>query len=469
MFSARQGLPLIGFRTLLPIVLLLISSFVSAQQVSRAMSAADSSAFKHALDLQDQGKAGEAEPILKSLAGRYPNSFEISESLGLLYAEAGKVDTALPLLEKAAKLSPKSAIAQANLGAAYAKLNKPEEAVRVLQRAAALDPQNPETQSSLGTALMQVHQSRQAALAFGKAVQKKSEDADLRYNWAVALLDSGETAKAKEVLLALPNKDSQPQVQVLLGEIAEKQGQFKEAAERMEAAAKLEPSEPNVYALGMEFLQHWTFDPAIKIFQYGVGLYPNSTRMLLGLGIARYATNDLTASAPIFGKLLDQNPDSDLYADLLGRSCGLMPESSAGCEKLEGFALRHPKNATVATYAAASILHRPKQSQDLPSAEKLLDQAIAADPNLAEAHFQKGILLQYQSHWKESVSELERSIDLKPDYSKAHYRLALAYSHVGQRDKAQEQIALQKKYSEEEKDELNARFKEVKTFLVNMQ
>jgi Flp pilus assembly protein TadD len=105
------------------------------------------------------------------------------------------------------KLSPRSANAQANVGAEYSKLNRAEEAVLALHRAALLDPQNAETQSSLGTALTQVHQSKQAALAFGKAVQKKPEDMDLRYNWAVALLDSGETAKAKEVLLALPNKD----------------------------------------------------------------------------------------------------------------------------------------------------------------------------------------------------------------------------------------------------------------------
>ncbi len=469
MFFVPQGSNLTGFRKLLSLVLLLFASpFVFSQQSPRAMTAADASAFKHALDLQDQGKGAEAEPILKSLASKYPGSFEAAESLGLLYAEAGDVNAALPLLERAVKLSPRSALAQANLGAAFVKLSRSDEAVRALQRAAALDPQNAETQSSLGTALMHVHQARQASIAFGKAAKLKPDDADLRYNWAVALLDSGEATQAKDVLTSVPNKESQAQVQALLGEIAEKQGQFKEAAQHLDAAAKLDPSEPNVYVLGMEFLKHWTFDPAIKIFEYGVGLYPNSTRLLLGLGISRYATNDLTASAPLFAKLLAQDPESDFYADLLGRSCGLMPESSEGCEKLESFALKHPKNATVATYAAASILHRPKESQDLGAAEKLLDQAIAADPKLAEAHFQKGILEQYQSRWKDSVQELETAIALKPDYSKAHYRLALAYSHVGQRDKAQEQIALQKKYSEEEKDELNARFKEVTTFLVTM-
>jgi thioredoxin-like negative regulator of GroEL len=77
------------------------------------------------------------------------------------------------------------------------------------------------------------------------------------------------------------------------------------------------------------------------------------------------------------------------------------------------------------------------------------------------------VLLQYQSDWKDSVAELQAAIALKPEASKAHYRLALAYNHTGQRDKAQEEIELQKKYTDQEKNGLNARLKEITTFLVN--
>lgn len=454
--------------TLLFLFQLLAASFVSAQPTARTMSPADTTALKHALQLQDQGDAQEAGPILRNLAGRYPNNFDVIEALGLLHAEAGELTAALPLLEKAATLSPRSSVALANLGAGYLKVNRNQEAVRILERSASLDPDNVQTQAALGTALMSIHQPQQAAAAFGRAVKKNPADADLRYNWSVALLDSGEIAKAAEALASIPNQDQLPQVQSLLGDIAERQGQFKEAAEHMKTAATLDPSEPNLYAWGVEFLKHWTFEPAVKIFEFGSDRYPSSTRLLLGLGIARYSLNDLTAAAPIFASLLDADPENDLYADLLGRSCGLMPESSQGCEKLQGFAEKHPKNATIATYAAASILHRSDHPEDLSAAQKLLDQAIALEPKLAEAHYQKGILEQYQSHWQESIQELQTAIALKPQYSKAHYRLALAYNHTGQRDKAQEEIGLQKKYSEQEKDELNARFKEVTTFLVAM-
>ena len=433
---------------------------------STTMSSADVASLHQALDAYDQGKLDVAEPILRVLAVRYPKSFEANEALGSLYAESGDVTKALPYLQQACKAGPREAIAHANLGAAYLKLGKQQDAVRELDAAARIDPRNATTQSNLGQALQSLGRAEDASAAFGAAVLLDPENGDLRYNWAISLFDAGHFAESSQAMALIPNPETNSQVQALLGDIAEKQGRYQEAVKHLQAAAKLDPSEPNLYFLGFEFLQHWTFEPAIKMFEFGVRKYPSSQRMLLGLGIARYSMNDLAVAAPIFAQLLEADPESATYADLLGRSCSLMPDMSKGCEKLEGFADKHPKNATVATYAAASILHRSNQTDDLAVASRLLDQAIGLDPDLAEAHFQKGLLLQTRGQWKESVTELETAIKLKPGASKAHYRLALAYSHTGQRDKAEEQIALQKKYSEEEKDGLNARLKEVKTFLI---
>jgi tetratricopeptide (TPR) repeat protein len=433
---------------------------------AQSMSAAEREAMKAALQAQDDGHLQQAETTLRDLANRYPNNYEVVEALGLLYVDLGKFDTALPLLEKAPKLAPSSPVAIANLGAIYLKLNRNGEAVRALERAAALDAKNPQTETNLGLALMQTNQPKLAADAFARAAETAPNDADLLYNWSLALLGAGDAMKASEVLSRSPNRDSSAQVQSLLGDLAERQDRYKEAVDHYQTAVNLDPSEANLYSLGLELLRHWTFEPAIKIFEYGVSRYPGSAHLLSGEGIAKYANNDYAGAAHIFSGLLTKDPDNAFYADILGHSCSLMPDSIEGCSSLEGFAERHPGNATAATYAAASILHRPAAADNLALAKKLLDRAIAADPNLADAYYQLGILQQQQSRWTESMVALEKAISLKPGFSKAHYRLALAYSHAGQREKAQTQIALQQKYSQQEKDELNARFKEVTTFLV---
>jgi predicted Zn-dependent protease len=437
-----------------------------AASQSTSISASDAATLRKALDAYDRGDLKAAEPILQELSARYPKNYEANEALGSLYAESDDITHAMTYLERAASVAPGQAIAHANLGAAYLKLGRNKDAVHELRIAAASDSANRITQSNLGRALLADKQPAEAALAFAAAVSIEPANSDLRYNWAVALLDAGQTTAAADALAPVAEQESMSQVQALLGDIAERQGKLQDAVQHLQNAAKLDPSEANIYFLGFEFLRHWTFEPAIKIFEFGITKYPASQRMRMGLGIARYSMNDPALAAPIFAQLLDDDPDSATYADFLGKSCNLMPDMSTGCEKLESFAEKHPKNATIATYAAASILHRSNQTEDLSEAGRLLDQAITRDPKLSEAHLQKGLLLQQQGHWMESVAELQTAIALKPEASKAHYRLALAYSHTGQREKAQDEIALQQKYSEQEKDGLNARLKEVKTFLV---
>lgn len=458
-----------GSRSLLCILgvaAMLLAAPVCAQQAEKSMSAADASRLDQALKLEDQDRNAEAQPILRQLFLRYPQNLDVAEALGLCLAESGKLDAALPLLERVVRAAPHSAVAFANLGAAYLKRDQPVKAVAALEKARALDPQNVETASSLGSAYLANHQPKQAVEVLAQASALKPQDAAIRYRWATALSLIGDTTQARRVLSDLPAKDTSAPLQSLLGEVSEKEGQYKEAAEHLQAAARLDPSEANLYALGMEFLRHWSFEAAIKIFDFGVTRFPESHRMLLGQGIARYSINDLNLAAPIFAKLLESEPGNAFYADLLGKSCGLMPDASPGCERLTSFAERHPEDASAATYAAASMLHRADRPEDWGKAEELLNRAIAHDPAFAEAHFQKGLLDQYKQQWAPSVQELERTVALKPGMSKAHYRLALAYNHLGQVEKAKEEIRLQQKYSEQEKRDLDARFKEVTTFLV---
>jgi tetratricopeptide (TPR) repeat protein len=436
--------------------------------VSRTSShSADDEIFQKAMAAMDAGDAAKAEPLLQNLHARHPQNYEINESLGLLYASRGKPEAALPLMEAAVHEQPSLAPALANLGAVYLKLNRNEDAVRVLRRAALLDPKNPATQSNFGLALMQTKHPAEAAKAFAAAAGAKAPDDDLLYNWSLALFDSGQYGEAGKILARASNLDTSAAAQSLMGDICEKQRNYKDAGQHYVAAVKLDPSEQNIYTAGIEFMRHWTFDPAIQYFEFGIKQYPASKRMLLALGIARYSNNDFDKAAPIFAQLLNADPENEFVASLLGHDCSLMPDDSPGCSRLIDFAQKHTKNAPVATYAAASILHRPSDQQDLGLAQKLLEQAIAADPKFPESYYQLGVLDQQKRNWQASMIPLEKAIALKPTYSQAHYRLALAYSHTGQHEKAQAEIALQQKYSQQEKDDLNARFKQVTTFLVS--
>ena len=74
-----------------------------------------------------------------------------------------------------------------------------------------------------------------------------------------------------------------------MGQIEEKDGKFVAAANEFEIAAHMDPSEENLFAWGSEMLLHRTYEPAIAIFQEGAKRYPNSPRILIGLGLSLYS------------------------------------------------------------------------------------------------------------------------------------------------------------------------------------
>jgi tetratricopeptide (TPR) repeat protein len=466
LFVGRRKFRFIGF--FVSLALWAAASTGAQSAGSGSITAADNDAFQRAEADLDAGNAAAAEPLLRELHTRHPDNFEINESLGLLYASGGRVAQATPLLSAAARENPGSDVAHANLGTAYLKLGRAAEAERELALAAHLNPANAGTQQALGHAWMQLKQPARAAAAFEAALAQNGDDATLLYNAALALFDSGKAAEAEPLLAKM--RETSAEAQSLYGDVDEQLGHYEEAAKHYANAVHLDPSEANLYLLGIEFLRHWTFDPAAQEFAAGVRVFPQSQRMRLGLGVALYGAGKYDQAIPVFADLLHDHPTNAMYAELLGRTCTVLTEGEQPkCSALTTYAEQHPRDAILATYAATSILHQPADSAQLELARRLLEAAIRSKPDLPEAHFGMGLLLQTQSEWPQSIPELRTAIRLRPDYASAHYRLAMALSHTGQHDQARAEIALQQKYNQQEQAGVDARLKQVTTFLVNMQ
>lgn len=435
--------------------------------VAHPVSPDDAASLSAALAAYDKGDSAAAMPELERLAIKYPDNFPSNEALGLIYVDRGNFAQALPYLEHAVAAEATNAVAQANLGAAYLQMGKIHEAVGALQRAVALNAGNATAQINLGHAFFLEKQPLQAASAFAAASSLAPENVDVLYNWAVALHQGGKDSQAFTVLQRIPKARRRDAVESLWGDVAEKQGHFQEAVNHMQTAMQLNPSEPNVYALAIELLRHWTWQPATEVTQYGVEHFPQSRRLQLARGIAFYGNGRYAESATVFGALLAIDPDNEDYGSLLGRSCSSLGGAVAPqCDSLVAFAAKHPGNAQIAVFAALSILHKPNAKDELDQAEQLLRQAIRADPKLPEAYYQLSVAEQERLQWSESVANLNKAIELRPTYAEAHYRLARAYAHLHQPELANSEMALQLKYSQQEKDDSNRKLKEVTTFLV---
>lgn len=437
----------------------------AAQTQGTVLSSADRAALRQALADEDAGRPQQAEPALRRLAERYPANDQVSEALGLLYADGGDMTRALPYLERACRDAPRSAVDHANLGTAWLKLGEARRAADELRAAAWLEPGNAETLSALGQAYVLLQEPAQAGDAFGRAAAIEPHKPDLLYNWAVALADQGKAQQAIDVLNRIPETEMSDAAESLAGDLEEKLGHSMAAVAHDQRAAQMNPSEANLYALCVEFLRHWTWDDARKTAEFGAARYPDSLRMQLALGVALYGDKKFQDAARVFAGLLQQHADNSMVGELLGRTCEEVDGADASCQRLEGFAREHPDNPEAAAYAARQILERPHSNTDLEQADRLLAEATAADPRNGDAWYEMGRVEAERGQWQQSAETLEKATALRPEFGPAHFQLAQAYRHLGRPADQKRELALFQACTQKEQDEIDAKVRAMTVFL----
>ena len=125
---------------------------------------------------------------------------------------------------------------------------------------------------------------------------------------------------------------------------------------------------------------------------------PDSERLRVGLNLAYYANVDYDWSISNLSDVLSSDPKDTLATELLGRACTAFAEgSNPRCAVLIIPAEIHSNATSLATYAAASILHKEGETSNLEIARQFLQRAIKESPELAQAHFALEVLLQLRT------------------------------------------------------------------------
>jgi tetratricopeptide (TPR) repeat protein len=448
---------------------LLPASVAFAQSDANAAPSSLERDFQAAMAARDSGDLERAKAMLETIHLEHPGIFAVDESLGLIYVAQQQYADALPMLQAAMQEQKDSDVAHANLGAAFYKLGRESDARREFEEAARLNPANPATQQGLGELLLSAGEPKRALEAFQSALKAKPEDADLEIDCATAMVATGQLEDANAALSRLPNSDTSAQAQQLFGEIAEKRGDYKQALTHFSRAVELDPNEANAWALGIELLRHWSFDPAVREFAAAAEKFPSSTRIKLGLGAAYFGDAKYAEAIPVFSDLLRTDENNALYAEMLGMACTAVTGSAKEqCSSLVTYARKHPHDARAATYAASMLVTETANDAKTTAARELLNQALSANPKLPDAQYQMGILKQNGGDWTGSIANLQAAIALKPDLAQAHYRLALAYWRTGRKQDGQAEMELQKKYAKQEKEDTDKRLHQITTFIVDV-
>ncbi len=401
----------------------------------------------------DAGKYSEAAAALESLLPREAKSFEVHELLGLAYAAQSMDAKAVDQLQAAVRLRPNSATARTNLAAALSHSGEKELAGEQFVKAAALAPHDYDANHNLGEFYIQDGKLAEARPLLEEAQRLRPDAYDNGYDLAQLYLLTGKLAEARNLAQGLLKQKNTGELHNLLGQIEEKDGEFVAAAKEYEAAARMDPSEDNLFGWGDELLRHWTYAPAIDVFERGIALYPNSPRLRVGLGVALYSTGKYDDAVKSLLAAADLAPsDPGCYLFLFKVYDHFPRQAEDVIQRFRRFAELEPENAEAQYYYAMS-LWKGRQDQDsavdLDVVESLLRKSIALDGGLAETHYQLANVYADRQEFEKAVPEYERALQLNPAIADAHYRLGRYYARLGQRERSQQEIALYQKFRAE--------------------
>jgi tetratricopeptide (TPR) repeat protein len=426
-------------------------------------------AFQSAVKQYESGHLTEAASQLEALLPSVPKSFEVHELLGLVYARQALNQQAEEQLQIAVKLKPDSAAARTNLATSLIHAGKPEPAIEQFQKAIELEPQDFDANHNLAELYIQAGKIADALPLLEKAQQINPSSYDNSFDLAQAYFVTGHLEKARDVIQITSQKQDSGELHNLSGQIDEKDGKFLEAANDFATAARMDPSEDNLFTWGSELLLHRTYEPAIDVFQKASERYPTSPRLLIGLGMALYSRGKYEESIKSLLAAADLNPrDPRCYLFLSKAYLSSPNQADEVIQSFRRYAELEPGNG-LAQYDYAMSLWKGKRleetSVDFQKVESLLQKAIAADPKLAEAHLQLGILYADQHQYAKSLPEYQQALELNPSLPDAHYRLGQYYVHAGQKEEAQKEFAIYQQQQAKHQAEVDKERAEVQQFV----
>jgi tetratricopeptide (TPR) repeat protein/predicted Ser/Thr protein kinase len=107
------------------------------------------------------------------------------------------------------------------------------------------------------------------------------------------------------------------------------------------------------------------------------------------------------------------------------------------------FAAAYAELARAYTIKARYVASEADRKKAYEDAEVAVNKSLAIDPNLAEGHFARGLMLwtPYKRFpHAQAIQSYRRAIELNPNFDEAHHQLGFVYLHIGMLDKGQQEI-----------------------------
>jgi tetratricopeptide (TPR) repeat protein len=139
--------------------------------------------------------------------------------------------------------------------------------------------------------------------------------------------------------------------------------------------------------------------------------------------------------------------------------------------RIARFARLQPDNALANYYYAVALLKRSKSTHDAKTstqAESLLKGRFISDPRLGLAQLQLGILYADRRDFPSATLAYQQAIAASPELEEAHFRLAQEYRRAGDKANTQRELQLYEQLSKNSAKQVERERHEIQQFVVTL-
>lgn len=259
---------------------------------------------------------------------------------------------------------------------------------------------------------------------------------------------AGEYRAALTSLQATPEPERNARWHLLASRAWDGANDPAKAVAEAQEAIRLDPrAEAPRVQLAQVFLTRNTPQPAAEILSDALPLFPNSTLIRLGLGIALNELQRYGEAVRVLTECLQLKPDFGPAFEALGNSYLDSLKFEELRKRAALYAQRNPEDFRGYYYEAAA---RDKLAMNAAQTESLLHRSLALNPSFVPASALLGKVLLDEGRTLEAVKALEHAISLRANYKPAHLYLGIAYRKLGRAEDARRESQVLSKLNNEQ-------------------
>ena len=331
--------------------LLCLSLWLPAQQTS-AQNALAETAFKRAVELQQQSQWPEAAEAWRAFLKLEPNHAGAHANLGAVLARLARFDDAVASYETALRLNPQMTQALFNLGVAHFRAGQHARAAVALAQYLQAHSDSWQARQLLGLSLIELGRDEEAVPLLEAALKanapKVNDDASLLFGLGLAYLRMKRPELKATIESLQTTPDGLPFAYLLTGQNFLAENNFAAAVTVLEAAEKFSSTLPRLYfSLGTAYLRTGRNAEAIKAFERELQLLPRDYWTLYYLAFLFDAESQFAAARDKAQAALALQPRSADANALLGKALLKLGQAAAAIPPLELAVAQNPTETTL--------------------------------------------------------------------------------------------------------------------------